>query len=101
MEKVKLLELPYVNEQCKLVEFYGHNGNTGCRVFKGGVQKLERFLPKNNIPKGNYCIFKNLGGVKKCQNLTFKVNFLCQKNIFFIEEYQFRSRFFKSTLLLK
>ena len=39
------------------------------------------------------------GGVKKCQNLTFKVNFLRQKSsesfsIFFIEEYQFRSAFF-------
>ena len=39
--------------------------------------------------------------VKKFQNLTFKVNFLCQKlsnsfSIFFIEEYQFRGTFFIS-----
>ena len=44
----------------------------------------------------NWC---NGGGVKKCINLTFKVNFLCQKSseslsISFIEEYQFKSTLF-------
>ena len=29
-------------------------GSTGCGVFhQGTYTKLERFLPKNNIPKGN------------------------------------------------
>ena len=26
-----------------------HNGNTGYGVFKGGIQKLERFLAKNQL----------------------------------------------------
>ena len=41
------------------------------------------------------------GGVKKGQNLTFKVDFLCQKSsesfsifFFIIEKYQFRCLFF-------
>ena len=69
-------------------------GNTGCWVFKRGEEyKNEKdFYLRINIPNGN-------GDVKKCQNLTFKVNFLCQKSsqsfsFFFIEEYQFRRFFF-------
>ena len=39
------------------------------------------------------------GGVKKCQNFTFKVKFQCQKlsepfSFFFVEEYHYRSTFF-------
>ena len=30
-----------------------HYGNTGCRVFKGGIQNWKDFGLKMNIPKGN------------------------------------------------
>ena len=30
-------------------------GNTGCRVFKGGIQNQIDFLPKINIVRGNIC----------------------------------------------
>ena len=47
-----------------LVMIAGHEGqygNTGCRVFKRGGTKLERFLLKNQqIPKGNLLNFENL-----------------------------------------
>ena len=29
------------------IVFTTHYGNTGCGVFKGGIQKLESFLAKN------------------------------------------------------
>jgi len=70
-----------------------------------GGTKLERFLPKSRHTQGKLLDFENWvdeevsKSAKKCQNLTFKVNFLCQKlselfSIVFIEEYQFRSTFF-------
>ena len=31
-----------------------HYGNTGCQVFKKGVQNWKDFCLKINIPKGNY-----------------------------------------------
>ena len=31
-----------------------HYGNTGCRVFKRGVQNWKKNCLKINIPKGNY-----------------------------------------------
>ena len=31
-----------------------HYGNTGCRVFKRGIQNWKDFCLKINIPKGNY-----------------------------------------------
>ena len=49
--------------------------------FKGRGKKLPRFFGKKSTYsnfKGNYWILQIGGGVKKCQNLTFKVNFLCQ-----------------------
>ena len=54
-------------------------GNTGCG-------KLERFLPKNQHTQRKLLNFENWvnGEVSKVpkfdQNLTFKVNFLCQKS---------------------
>ena len=32
----------------------GNYGNTGCGVFKGGIQNQKSFWLKINIPKGNY-----------------------------------------------
>ena len=46
--------------------------------FQGGIQNWKHFCLKINIPKGNCWILRI--GVKKCQNVTFKVNFLCQKS---------------------
>ena len=65
--------------------------------------KLERFLAKKQHTQRKLVNFENWyngGGVKNCQHLTFKVNFLCRKSsesfsiFFFIEEYQFRRTFF-------
>ena len=78
----------------KVVEF--SSGGGGYKI-----RKIFAYLRINTL-KGNYRILRIrlMGGVKKSQNLTFKVNFLCQKlsesfSIFlFIEEYQFRSTFF-------
>ena len=62
-----------------------HYGSTGCGVFKRGGIKLERFLPKNQHTQRKLLNFENWvnGEVSKVpkfdQNLTFKVNFLCQK----------------------
>ena len=36
----------------------------GCRVFNRG-KKLERFLPRNNIPKGDYRILR-IGVMGRC-----------------------------------
>ena len=36
----------------------GRYGNTGCRVFKWGVQNLKDFCLKINRPKGNLSILK-------------------------------------------
>ena len=33
---------------------YGHYGNTGCGVFKGGVQNKKDFCLRINMLKGNY-----------------------------------------------
>ena len=35
-----------------------HYGNTGCRVFKRGVQNLKDFCLRINVLKGNYSISK-------------------------------------------
>ena len=53
--------------------------------FSNGGIELERFLPKNQRPQRKLLNFENWvnGEVSKVpkfdQNLTFKVNFLCQK----------------------
>ena len=85
---------------------YVYYGNTGCGVLKWGGTKLEINLPKNQHTQRKLLNFENWvnGEVSKVpkfdQDLTFKVNFLCQKLsesfsiFFFIEEYQFRSTFF-------
>ena len=70
----------------------------GLWSFQMGDTKLD-FFQRINILKGNYWILDSCLAVKKSQNLTFKVNFLCQNCIqiflfFFIEEYHFRSTFF-------
>ena len=43
-------------------------GNTGCRVFKWGVQDWKYFCLKINIPKGNYRILR-IGVVRMCQKV--------------------------------
>ena len=45
------------------LKVYKHYGNTGCGIFKRGIQNLKDFCLRIN-----------------CQNLTFKVNFLLQKS---------------------
>ena len=62
-----------------------HYGNTGSRVFKQGVQNYKDFCLRINILKGNYGILSfefwiNGELSKSAKNLTFKVNFLCQKS---------------------
>ena len=63
---------------CAAIELHSTEcGNMGCQVFKGGIQKLGRFLAKINILKGNDFILCRV--VQKCQNLTFKAKFLSWK----------------------
>ena len=63
---------------CKLWQY-------GLWSFQTGGTKLERFLPKNQHTQRKLLNFENWvnGEVSKVpkfdQNLTFKVNFLCQK----------------------
>ena len=45
-----------------------HYGNTGCWVYKQGVQNWKDFCPKINIPKGNYWILR-IGILGKCQKV--------------------------------
>ena len=45
-----------------------HYGNTGCWVYKQGVQNWKDFCPKINIPKGNYWILR-IGVMGRCQIL--------------------------------
>ena len=45
-----------------------HYGNTGYGVSKSGYTQLESFLPKNEIPNGNYWILR-IGVVASCQKL--------------------------------
>ena len=53
-------------------------GNTGCRVFKREVHNWKDFFPKDKHTQ--FLELVECGGAKKCLNLTFKVNFLCQKS---------------------
>ena len=58
-------------------------GNTGYDVFKGVIQNQTVFLAKSQLKSNEiieFCELVKWGGIKKCQNLTFKVNFLCQKS---------------------
>jgi hypothetical protein len=51
--------------------------------FSRGDTKLERFWAKNQLQSNEIIEFFKLmqwRGIKKCQNLTFKVNFLRQKS---------------------
>ena len=83
-------------------------GSTSCQAFKEGVQNQKYFCLKFNIPKyiKSLCSKEIIefwelvlwGGVKKYQNLNFKMNFPRQKSretlwVFFIEGYKFRSTF--------
>ena len=52
--------------QCSVVCL--HYGNTGCRVFKQGVQNWKDFCLKINIPKGNDRILR-IGVVASCEKL--------------------------------
>ena len=71
--------------------------------FSSRGYKIRKFFSEESkYPKEiiEFSELVNSGGVKKCQNLTFKVYFLYQKlaesfsTFFFIEEYEFRSTFF-------
>ena len=83
-----------------LFDFATGYGNTGCGVFKGRIPNQKGFwLNLANCIQMKSSNFDNWGGVKKSQNLTFKVNLLCQNHrnlsdFFFIEEHEIRSTFF-------
>ena len=51
-----------------LLQRSGQYGNTDCRVLKRGIQKLERFLPKNQNTKRKRLNFENCV-VASCQKL--------------------------------
>ena len=94
---------PLLSTSKKLLRNMYHSyGNTGCRVFKRGVQNLKDFYIRINILKGNYWILR-IGLMGRCQKVSkfdFQSQFSVSKiiriflNFFFIEEYQFRSTFF-------
>ena len=65
---------------CEDVSDIDSYGNTGCGVFKWGIQKWKGFWLKINILTGNYWILQIgvVGRGPMCQNLIFKVNFQCQ-----------------------
>ena len=77
-------------------------GNTGCGVFKRGVQNEKDFCLRINILKGNYWIlsFGLMASCQKVPKFDFQSQFSMSKiiriflNFFFIEEYYFRSTFF-------
>ena len=46
----------------------------------------KRFLTKNQHTQKKKKSIDELGFVKKCQNCTFKVNFLCQKSTEFFQK---------------
>ena len=52
---------------------FGQYGNTGCRVFKWGVTKLERFLPKNQHTQRKIVNFENwiIGGIRSFKTSEF------------------------------
>ena len=93
----------YHSQECNCIFLCAHHsnacnyGNTSCQFFKRGMPKNQHKYQKETIEFWELVLW---GGVKKCQNLTFKVHFLYQKLsksfsiFFFIEEYRFRSTFF-------
>ena len=68
---------------------YVNNGNMGCEVFKRGIKKIERFLPKNQNTQSQSIMskiirpfsWKNLGAhfllLTFFEKLLFKAHF-CQ-----------------------
>ena len=91
---------PFTTISTKIQTVIFSYGNTGCWVFKRGVQNWKDFCQKINISKGNYWTLR-IGVVGWCQKLflTGKFDFQSQKSsksfsFFFIEEYQFSSTFF-------
>ena len=60
--------------KCKNCSFWAcvlnkreHYGNTGCGVFKRGIQNVKYFCLRINISKGNYWIL-SFGLMASCQN---------------------------------
>ena len=63
---------------------YEKYGSTGLQFSRGGgVTLSEIFLPKNQHSQRKLLNFENCcsGKMSKVPNLTFKVNFLCQKSL--------------------
>ena len=60
----------------------------GCVILKMVGPKMQDFCPKINMLKGFFLkqSYDELWFVKKCQNRTFKVNFLCQKSTEFFQK---------------
>jgi hypothetical protein len=52
-------------------------GNTGCGVFKWGVQNYKGFCIRINILKGNYCVLRIglLGASKVSKIRVLKIKF--------------------------
>ena len=75
-------------------------GNTGCGVFKRGVQNSKDFCLRINILKESYWILRIGWEVSKSAKIWHSKSIFCVKNypnlsqFFFIKEYQFRSTFF-------
>ena len=64
-------------------------GNTGCGVFKQGVQNLKRFLPKIQHTQRKLLNFENWVNEKVSKSAKNVKNY----PFFFIEDYQLRRTF--------
>ena len=49
--------------------------HVGSQATKGGMQKLDRFWPKINGLKGNYCYFVNRHSAKLSKSVTVRLSF--------------------------
>ena len=75
----------------------GGYGNTGCGVFKWGIQNWKHFWQRNNIPKGYYWIL-SFGLMASCQKVP-KFDFQSQFSMPKIIQIFLKSSLLKSTNL--
>ena len=64
-------QVPWATATIQVIKgefFAGYYGNTGCGVFKWGVQNLKDFCLRINILKGNHWILR-IGLMGRCQKL--------------------------------
>ena len=94
--------IKYSNQEYTRVGYFleiAGYGNTGCRVFKRGIQNWKDFCLKIYIPKVNFENWLNGEMSKSAKIWLSKPIFYVKSHrnlswFFFIEEYQFRSIFF-------